>query len=221
MICRSYARITVLHGGGARWDVGTIPPDPACYLIDTDIVRASERQHPIQGRSSDGNLGRLGLVGARSKRIAITRLYRPIDVSTLARRLYPLAFCHADAAPFGGHPQVTVALCRGALGRGTHNRACPWRHDDDSVWMTLGNRLADPPVLIVIAVGGEGSDAIGYLVEKRVNQRTIIDFILGHLDGDDLAAVGIDTNSGRPPPRRPRLPRRGPRCVAFSGWFGF
>src|SRR5580692_8546183 len=132
----------------------------------------------------------------------ITRLYRPIDVSTLARRLYPLAFCHADAAPFGGHPQVTVALCRGALGRGTHNRACPWRHDDDSVWMTLGNRLADP-VLIVIAVGGEGSDAIGYLVEKRANQRTIIDFFLGHFDGDDLAAVGIDTNSGRPPPRRP------------------
>ena len=84
----------------------------------------------------------------------ITRLYRPIDVSTLARRLYPLASCHADAAPFGGHPQVTVALCRGAIGRGTHNRACPWRHDDDSVWMTLGNRLADP-VLIVIAVGGE------------------------------------------------------------------
>jgi hypothetical protein len=28
---------------------------------------------------------------------------------------------------------------------------------------------------------------------KRVNHRTIIDFFLGHFDGDDLAAVGIDT----------------------------
>jgi hypothetical protein len=32
--------------------------------------------------------------------------------------------------------------------------------------MTLGNRLADP-VLIIIAVGGEGSDGIGDLIEKR------------------------------------------------------
>jgi hypothetical protein len=64
--------------------------------------------------------------------------------------------------------------------------------------MTLGNRLADP-VLIVIAVGGEGSDGIGDLVEKRVNQRTIIDFFLGHFDGDDLAAVGIDTDMQLPP----------------------
>jgi hypothetical protein len=41
--------------------------------------------------------------------------------------------------------------------------------------------------------GGEGSNGIGDLVEKRVNHRTIIDFFLGHFDGDDLAAVGIDT----------------------------
>ena len=45
--------------------------------------------------------------------------------------------------------------------------------------MTLGNRLADP-VLIVIAIGGEGSDGIGNLVEKRVNYRIIINFFLGH-----------------------------------------
>src|SRR5271165_5066510 len=49
---------------------GTQFPYPICYLIDTDIVRASERQHPVQRSGSDGNLGRLGLVGARSKRIA-------------------------------------------------------------------------------------------------------------------------------------------------------
>jgi hypothetical protein len=34
--------------------------------------------------------------------------------------------------------------------------------------MTLGNRFADP-ALIVIAVGGEGSDGGGNLVEKRVH----------------------------------------------------
>jgi hypothetical protein len=50
--------------------------------------------------------------------------------------------------------------------------------------------------LLCLAVsdrGGEGSNGIGDLVEKRVNHRTIIDFFLGHFDGDDLAAVGIDT----------------------------
>ena len=74
----------------------------------------------------------------------ITRLYRPIDVSTLARRLSPLAFCHAMRPRSAAIRQVTVALCRGGLGRGTRNRACPWRRDDGSGWMTLGNRLAGP-----------------------------------------------------------------------------
>ncbi len=102
-------------------------------------------------------------------------------------------FLPRHAAPFGGHLQVAVALRRGALGRSTHNRACPWRHDDRSVWMMLGHRLADP-VLIVIAVDGEGSDGIGDLVEQSVNHRAIIDFFLGYFDGDDLAAAGIHTD---------------------------
>jgi hypothetical protein len=57
----------------------------------------------------------------------------------------------------------------------------------------LGNRLADP-VLIVSAVGGEGSDGIGDLVEQRVSHRGIVDILPGHPDGDDLAAVGIDAD---------------------------
>ena len=64
--------------------------------------------------------------------------------------------------------------------------------------MTLGNRLADP-VLIVIAVGGEGRNRIGDLIEQSVNHRAIIDFFLGHFDGDDLAADGINTDMQLPP----------------------
>src|SRR3984885_746134 len=64
--------------------------------------------------------------------------------------------------------------------------------------MTLGNRLADP-VLIITAVGGEGSDGIGDLIEKRVNHRTIIDVFPRHFDCDDLAAVGIDPDMQLPP----------------------
>jgi len=60
--------VTMLHGCRARQAVDVIPPDG--YLIDTDIVRASEPQHPVQGSRSDGNLGRLGLICARAKRIA-------------------------------------------------------------------------------------------------------------------------------------------------------
>jgi hypothetical protein len=99
----------------------------------------------------------------------ITRLYRPIVASTLA----------------------VVALCRGGLGRSTQDRGCTWRHDDGSVWMMFGDRLVNP-VLIVIAVCCEGSDGISDLVEKRLHPRTIIDLFLGHFDGDDFAADGID-----------------------------
>jgi hypothetical protein len=49
---------------------GRKDPNAIYYLSDTDIVRAFEFQHPVQGNGSDGNLGHLCLVGARSKRIA-------------------------------------------------------------------------------------------------------------------------------------------------------
>jgi hypothetical protein len=59
--------------------------------------------------------------------------------------------------------------------------------------MTLSDRLADL-VLIVGAVGGEGSDGIGDLFEHSVSHRGIVDILPGHRDGDDLAAVGIDAD---------------------------
>ena len=45
-------------------------PNSVCYLSDTDIVRPSKRQHSVQSSGSEGNLGRLGWIGARSKGIA-------------------------------------------------------------------------------------------------------------------------------------------------------
>jgi hypothetical protein len=37
---------------------------------------------------------------------------------------------------------------------------------------------------------------IGDLIEKRANHRGVIDILPGHLDGDDLAAIGIDARAG-------------------------
>jgi len=65
----------------------------------------------------------------------------------------------------GDDPQMPVALCRSGFGRRTRHRARPWRHDDGGVWMTLGNSLGDL-ILIASAVGGEGSNWIGDLVEQ-------------------------------------------------------
>ena len=44
-------------------------PNPACYLSDTDILRASESQHSVQGSRGEGDLGHLGQIGARPKGI--------------------------------------------------------------------------------------------------------------------------------------------------------
>jgi Nuclease-related domain len=41
-------------GHGEAW---TQYPQSACHLSDTDILRASERQHPVQGSGSDSSLG--------------------------------------------------------------------------------------------------------------------------------------------------------------------
>ncbi|MEA2731567.1 MAG: hypothetical protein QOF70_6042, partial [Acetobacteraceae bacterium] len=57
----------------------------------------------------------------------------------VAARLLP-----SHAAAFGDHPQVTVALCRGGVGRSARYRAGPRRYHDGGIRMTLGNRLADP-----------------------------------------------------------------------------
>ena len=64
--------------------------------------------------------------------------------------------------------------------------------------MTLGNSPGDL-ILIVAAVGGEGSNWIGDLVEQGVSHRGIVDILAGHCDGDDLAAGGIDTDMQLPP----------------------
>ena len=55
----------------------------------------------VATRPSDGNLGRLGLVGADRSASPITRLYRPIDVSTLVTQRAPLLVSAARA------PQAT------------------------------------------------------------------------------------------------------------------
>jgi phage/plasmid-associated DNA primase len=57
--------LTVLHGdhGIGFWF------SASCRSRDPDGLRASEFQHPVQGGSSDGDLGRLVLISARSKGI--------------------------------------------------------------------------------------------------------------------------------------------------------
>src|SRR5712671_3925131 len=85
-------------------------PNTIYYLRNTNIVRASERQHPIQGRSSDGNLGDLGLVGARSKRIADCALVSADRRLDLGSKIVAAGFLPRHAAPFGSHPQVSVAM---------------------------------------------------------------------------------------------------------------
>jgi hypothetical protein len=64
--------------------------------------------------------------------------------------------------------------------------------------MTLTNRLADL-VLIIDAVGGEGSDGIGDLVKQSASHRGIVRILPGHRDGDDLAAGGIEADMQLPP----------------------
>jgi hypothetical protein len=173
--------------------LGRNAPNSKCYLRDTDIVRASERQHPVQCSGSDGNLGHLGLVGVRSKRVADYALVSADGRLDLGPQIVAAGFLPGHAAAFGDHPKMTVTLCRGGPGRRTLHRACPRRHDDGGIWITLVDRLADL-VLIVGAVGSEESDGIDDLVEQSVSRRGIVDILPGHRDGGDLTAVGIDAD---------------------------
>src|SRR5271165_1690722 len=117
--------VTLLRGGGVQRGADAIPPTPICYLSDTDIVRASERQHSVQRSGSDGNLGHLGLAGARSKRIADYALVSADRCLDLGPQIVAAGFLPGHAAAFDGHPQVAVALCRGGPGRSARHRTCP------------------------------------------------------------------------------------------------
>ena len=74
---------------------GRKDPNPICYLTDTDIVRASELQHPVQSSGSNGNLGRLGLAGARPKRIADHPLVPADRRLDLGSQILAAPFCQA------------------------------------------------------------------------------------------------------------------------------
>src|SRR5271165_4558000 len=124
----------------------------------------------------------------------ITRLYRPIDASTLARRLWRLAFCQT-MRPRSAIIRRWRSRCVGAVPAEALATA-PARGGTmtpPSVRMTPGNHLADP-VLIVGAVGSEGRNGIGDPAEQRASHRGIVDILPGHLDGDDPAADGIDAD---------------------------
>jgi hypothetical protein len=89
---------------------GRKDPNPICYLIDTDIVRASKLQHPVQGSGGDGNLGRLGLVGARSKRIADHALVSADRRLDFDSQIVAAGCLPGHAATLCDGPQVAVAL---------------------------------------------------------------------------------------------------------------
>src|SRR5664279_5612844 len=99
-------------------------PNPIHYLSDTDIVRASELQHPVQGSGSDGNLGRLGPIGARSKAIADHTFVSADRRLDLGPQIIAAGFLPGHAAAFGDHPQMAIALCRVGFGRSARHRAC-------------------------------------------------------------------------------------------------
>ena len=87
--------------GRANATTPTSPGFMRLDLCDPDIVRASEFQHPVQGGSSDGDFGGLGLVSTRSKGIAdhafvSTNCGLDLGPKIVATRLLP-----AHAAIFG------------------------------------------------------------------------------------------------------------------------
>ena len=84
---------------------GRNTPNPICYLSDTDIVRASQRQHPVQGSGGDGNLSRLGLVGARSKRIADHAFVSADRRLDLGPQIVAAGLLPSHAAAFGDYPR--------------------------------------------------------------------------------------------------------------------
>src|SRR4051812_2324708 len=87
--------------------------NPVCYLSDTDIARASEPQHSVEGSRGDGDLGRLGLLSARAKGItdhALVAANRSLDFWPARCSRSPFAGPYGLAK--GDHPQMAVALGR-------------------------------------------------------------------------------------------------------------
>jgi hypothetical protein len=58
---------------------GRNSPDPISYSSDTDIVRASEPQHPVQRSGVEDDFGRLAPVGAQieARRLILLRPKKP------------------------------------------------------------------------------------------------------------------------------------------------
>jgi hypothetical protein len=89
---------------------GRNTPDLIRYLSNTDAVRASEPQHSVQGSPGKGDLGRLGLIGARPKGIADHALVAADRRLHLGPQIVAAGFLPGHAGAFGDHPQVAVAL---------------------------------------------------------------------------------------------------------------
>ncbi len=78
------------------------------------------------------------------------------------------------------------------FGRGTENGRRPWRHDNRSFRGVFGHTIVNS-VLVVGAVGNDGSERLVDLVEQGAEFGSIVDFLAGQGRGDDRAGPGIDT----------------------------
>src|SRR3954464_3824301 len=94
---------------------GRTDPHPRPGSRDADGLRAPELQHPVQGTSGDGDLGRSAAVRARPERVADHPLVA--GDRRLGRRatVVPRGLLPAHAPALGGGPQVPVALRRRGL----------------------------------------------------------------------------------------------------------
>jgi len=191
--------MALVHGRRCCMDLGcgrscpSPSPSPGCGSGDTDGDQASQLQHAVERMDGDVHLGRPTPVRARVQPVTDDLLERadgcfgpsPLCV---AARLLP-----GRASVLGDTVQVAVPLRGFGLGRVARHGRGPWRHDDRRLGMALGHGGGNA-LLVVGAVGGEGGDASGDLVEQGVDRGTVVDLLCNQRRSDTLAGVVIQAD---------------------------
>src|SRR5208282_2835638 len=160
---------------------------------DAHADRTAKFQHAIKHLDRDFHLTQATCVFTRTQRIpndALVASNRRFDFRT---SIVAGCFLPIHTPMFIDQTKVRIPLGRNGRCGWSEHGSLAWRNDESDVRISDANGVENLGS-IVRSVAHERSWRIVQLLQQWLDIRSVVDFLVGQVKGDDLTIVGVDAN---------------------------
>ena len=160
---------------------------------DAHANRTANFQHAIKHLDCDFHLTQTTCVFTRTQRIpndALVASNRRFDFRT---SIVAGCFLPIHAPMFSDRTNVRIPLGRSGRCGWSQHGCLAWRNDESDVRISAANGVENMDS-IVCSVARERSWRIVQLLQQWLDMRSVVNFLVGQVKGDDLTIVGVDAD---------------------------